>query len=95
MTSDSAKSRKSPRRWTFRFLGVLVVVLALVVFASNWYWVPQAEATQRAKEYMKQAHPKVTYDSIHVWKKWDGHWAVEFDSAPKVLVDVDRHGSPR
>ena len=92
MTSDQTPPPRASRRRTIGLLVVLCMMLALVVFLGNWYWLPQFEATQRAKEYMQQAHPNLTYQSIQVWKRWDGHWAVEFDSEPPVRIDVDRHG---
>ena len=93
MTSDSTKQPTTRRSRTLWFVAFLCILLPFgVIFLSNGYWLDQAEATKRAEEFVKQSHPNLEFKQILVWKRWNGHWVMEFESAPPVMIDVDRHG---
>jgi hypothetical protein len=71
---------------------LLAIFLTFALLVALLYWQPEGIATKRAKEYMQHTHAKLNYRSIRTWRKWEGKWAVEFDSTPKIIVEVDRRG---
>ena len=92
MGSDTPASSRTSSLRTIVLLAVLVVVIALAIYLRTWHWLPQDEAKKRAVDFIDHAHPGLEYQSTQSWKKWDGHWLVQFESNPPITVNVDRKG---